>query len=107
MRHEFTKRVKFDAWLRCNGFCETCNARLRPGRYRYDHRTPDTFGGTATLDNIQVICSACDNEKTYKSDIPAIAKNNRVRNKHLGIGKRKRTIPGRTFSGQPIPSRWK
>lgn len=107
MRREFTKRVRLDAWTRCNGRCEICGARLHPGRHRYDHRTPDTFGGEPTLSNCQVICDSCDNEKTYVNDIPAIAKNNRVRNKHLGIKRRKRTISGRRFDGTPIPSKWK
>lgn len=106
-RREFTKRVKFDAWLRCNGFCDKCNGRLHVGKYRYDHIMPDTFGGEPTLENCQVICSNCDGEKTYKVDIPTIAKNNRVRAKHVGIKKRGRTIAGRRFNGDPIPSRWR
>ena len=100
MRREFTKAVKLEAWKRSGGRCESCGAWLCPGKYRYDHINPDTFGGEPTLENCQVICYACDAEKTYDNDIPAIAKNNRIRNKHIGITKRKsRPIPGTKASG--------
>jgi 5-methylcytosine-specific restriction endonuclease McrA len=107
MRRDFTKAVKLAAFQRADGRCEKCTAQLYPGKYRYDHVVPDTFGGAPTLENCQVICIACDSEKTYGKDIPAIAKNNRMRERNLGIkrNKTRRTIAGRRFDGTPIPSR--
>jgi hypothetical protein len=34
------------------------------------------------------------------------SKDYRVRAKHNGIKRRRRTIPGRKFNGTPIPARW-
>lgn len=89
MRREFSKAVKLAAWQRSGGNCEICSARLYPGRFRYDHRKPDTFGGEPTIENCVVQCDACDKTKTYGQDIPAIAKSSRVRAKFLGLKKPK------------------
>jgi 5-methylcytosine-specific restriction protein A len=91
MRREFPKSVKVAAFQRAAGKCESCGARLYPGKYEYDHRLADTFGGEPTLDNCEVICTACHDLKTYKSDIPAAAKSNRVRAKHIGAKAPSRT----------------
>ena len=99
MRQEFSKAVRLAAWNRCGGKCEVCTARLFPGKFRYDHDKPDTFGGEPTLENCVVRCWSCDKEKTYKQDIPAIAKSNRVRSKHLGLKTKSRAIPGSKRSG--------
>ena len=94
-RQEFPKRVKVDAFERSGGRCEKCTARLVPGKFRYDHVIPDALGGEPTLENCQVICLACDAPKTNGEDIPAIAKANRVRNKHIGAHTpTRRPLPG-------------
>ncbi len=94
-RREFPKSVKVAAFQRANGKCESCTARLYPGKYEYDHKLADTFGGEPTLENCEVLCSACHGAKTFKSDIPMAAKSNRVRAKHIGAKvKTRRTIPG-------------
>lgn len=98
MRREFSKAVKIAAWQRANGHCEVCTAKLYPGKYRFDHDKPDAFGGEPTLENCVVRCMSCDGEKTYQRDIPAIAKSNRVRAKHLGIRKAS-TLPCGRNSG--------
>src|SRR4051794_29956722 len=87
-RREFPTKVKIQAWERCGGKCEKCTARLLPGRFDYDHDKPDAFDGAPDLENCRVLCDNCHGEKTFKRDIPAIAKSNRVRNRHLGIKKR-------------------
>jgi 5-methylcytosine-specific restriction endonuclease McrA len=105
-RQEFSKRIKLEAFTRSKGICEGCTARLSAGQYAYDHIKRDTDGGLPTLENCAVLCTPCHTAKTA-GEAPIGAKNNRVRNKHLGIKKRKRTIPGRRFNGDPIPARWK
>lgn len=98
-RREFSKAVKLAAWERCGGFCEGCGAKLFPGRFQYDHDTPDAMGGEPTLDNCKVLCSGgratCHGLKTAEVDAPRIAKTNRQRAKHLGAVSPKRSvIPG-------------
>ena len=105
-RREFSKAVKLAAWNRACGSCESCSARLFPGRFEYDHDKEDTFGGEPTLENCKVLCSSCHRAKTG-GNAAKIAKSNRIRNKFIGIRKKKRTIPGRRFDGTPIPPVWK
>lgn len=95
MRREFSTKVRVAAFQRAKGRCESCTAPLFPGKFEYDHRLADAFGGEPTLENCEVICKACHDLKTFTSDIPAIAKSNRVRAKHIGAKTRKgRPLPG-------------
>lgn len=102
-RKEFSAKTKLAGWERSKGNCEKCGLKLAVGKFRYDHIIPDQLGGDNSLENLQVICTGCDGEKTYKKDIPLIAKSNRIRNRHLGIKKTRR--------GKPLPggrdSEWK
>lgn len=102
MRREFSKRVKNEAFERSGGRCENpeCGAQSTPRKLHYDHRIPDALGGEPTLENCQVLCTACHGEKTGKQDIPAIAKTKRIRDRERGIRKPSR-FPGARNS------RWK
>jgi 5-methylcytosine-specific restriction enzyme A len=94
-RREFPAEVKRAAYARAAGRCETCTAPLRPGKYTYDHTIPDWMGGEPVLDNCQVLCSSCDHRKTYRRDIPEIAKGKRIHDRHIGIKRQSsRPIPG-------------
>lgn len=84
MRREFPAKVRVAAFERAKGRCEKCTARLFVGKFIYDHIIPDALGGEPTLENCQVLCSACDDVKTDKNDIPVIAKVKRIRVKHYG-----------------------
>jgi 5-methylcytosine-specific restriction endonuclease McrA len=88
-RQEFPTKIKLAAWERCDGRCERCTARLGPGNIRFDHINPDAAGGAAVLANAQVLCRSCHDDKTFRRDVPLAAKLKRIRNKHLGIGRRK------------------
>lgn len=92
-RDEFKKRTRIEAFTRCKGRCEGCGAILRPGHFDYDHDKPAAFGGEAVLENCRVLCDACHGAKTYKRDIPAVAKSNRIRAHRAGIRKKSR-FPG-------------
>lgn len=83
MRTEFPSKVRVEAFRRCGGLCEKCTAKLSVGKFHYDHIIPDAFGGEPILSNCQVLCVNCHGEKTAKVDVPAYAKSNRVRSKHL------------------------
>lgn len=96
-RREFPKAVKLAAWKRCAGNCEGCTAKLYPGKFDYDHDKPDAFGGEPTLENCKVLCANCHGEKTTKLDIPRISKADAMRDKHFGLGPRKRPWPKRAM----------
>jgi 5-methylcytosine-specific restriction protein A len=87
MRMEFSKRTKRDAFVRAEGNCEGCGARLTIGKYHYDHIIPDGLGGEAILDNCAVLCVACHKVKTTTKDVPLIAKTKRIQDRQKGIKK--------------------
>jgi len=84
-RTEFPKRVKLAAWERSGGHCETCRAKLFPGKFAFDHIRADGLGGEATLENCSVKCTACHSTKTHQEDRPRMAKADRQKAKHLGL----------------------
>lgn len=92
MRREFSTKVRLEVFIRCNARCEKCTSRLRPGAYRCDHVITDWMGGEPTLENCQVICRACDLEKTA-ADQADIAKTKRVQAKHVGASTSRSTFP--------------
>lgn len=92
VRSEFSIKVKEQAWKRCAGKCEKCTAKLFPGKFDYDHIRADGLGGEPTLENCQVLCTACHYEKTHHEDRPIMTKADNIRKKHLGI-KTKRGFP--------------
>jgi len=99
MRREFPKQVKRDAFLRANGFCEGCPAKLSVGKFHYDHDIADGLGGEPTLNNCKVLCHTCHGVKTRSHDIPMIAKTKRISDRAKGI-KRPRTLTRwRRFNG--------
>lgn len=90
MRRDFPSKVKFAAFERAKSCCEQCNSgvKLRVGDIFYDHIIADGLGGEPTLDNCQVLCRSHHDAKTFKSDVPKIAKGKRLRLREAGIKKR-------------------
>lgn len=105
MRREFSAKVRVAAFERAKGRCERCTGLLRPGKFRYNHRTPDALGGEPTLDNCEVLCIACDHPQTYGKDIPAIAKSKRIRKHRAGVRKPRTIRAWRKFDGTPVYAR--
>lgn len=101
MRQEFPAKVKVAAFERADGRCQSCTALLYVGKYTYDHITPDWMGGQPTLENCQVICSACDRTKTTR-DQHNIAKSKRVIRRHAGVKKPRTIRAWRKFSGEAV-----
>lgn len=99
-RREFPAKVLYEAFKRANGECEGCGARLVVGKFQYDHVIADALGGKPTLDNCQVLCTACHGLKT-PSDTTKAAKVKRITRKLVaGIKPRSsRPIPGSKASG--------
>lgn len=104
MRQEFTKATKLDAFTRSGGRCQCCTAKLFAGNIDYHHDTECTYGGGNDIGNCIVLCRACHSAITRKR-AAVIAKSNRIRSKHIGIKRAGRTMAGRRFNGDPIPSR--
>ncbi|MBW8617180.1 MAG: HNH endonuclease [Hyphomicrobiales bacterium] len=67
-----------------------------------DHILPQALGDTNAPENLQILGRPCHRSKTTESDIPHIAKNKRLKARHLGA---------RAPSTRPIPcsrqSPWK
>lgn len=106
MRNEFTKPVKRSALKRSGGQCEArgtlyglpegkrCGASLAHGVI-FDHEDPDANSKDNSLTNCVCICLPCNRHKTYKRDIPMLAKTQRQKDKNAGIRRRSpRPMPG-------------
>jgi 5-methylcytosine-specific restriction protein A len=96
-------RVKLRIHAKAEGMCAVCGLEALTGQY--DHIIPLIIGGPNKESNLQLVCVPCHKAKTAL-DVKLKAKVARVRKHHLGIKKRRRTIPGRRFNGEAIPARW-
>jgi 5-methylcytosine-specific restriction endonuclease McrA len=102
MRHEFSRKVRRQAWERANGRCEgyiwtdggytRCTAPIDLGRFIYDHIDPDFISGRNDLHNCAVICFECNRAKTAR-DQGAIAKVKRIRDRQIKALTSKRPLP--------------
>jgi 5-methylcytosine-specific restriction endonuclease McrA len=100
-------RVKVRVFERYNGTCYLSGVKIRPGdKWQVEHIVALANGGEHRESNMAPALSVPHKEKT-KLDLKIKAKIARVRKRHLGIKKRGRTIPGRRFNGDPIPSKWR
>ncbi|MDE2098020.1 MAG: HNH endonuclease [Patescibacteria group bacterium] len=101
MRRGFPDKIKIAAFKRCDGRCESCTAKLYPGKYEYDHTNPDALTGEPVLDNCAVLCRACHAAKT-KGDVKRIAKAKRVERKHHGVRRVRTITTWRRFDGTAV-----
>lgn len=100
-------RVRLRVFLRFDGQCQGgCGRRIIAGkRWVCDHKQAIINGGENREKNLQPICDLCNRTVKTPADIAEKALTYRKRVKHLGIKRAGRTIPGRRFNGEPIPSR--
>ncbi len=99
-------RVRLRVFMRFKGRCPKCTRALVPGKWDCDHIKALANGGEHRETNLQPLCvSPCHTAKT-KDDRLAKAKSDRRQMNAAGIKKRRRTIPGRRFNGEPRPARW-
>lgn len=118
-RREFPTHVKREAYERSGGICEChlvrqlptygegCGLALGPGNTFYEHIDPDALGGLNDITNAAVLCKICWRLKTATHDLPAIAKNNRQRDR-IGRGIRANVyqpLPGTKASGIKLSMR--
>lgn len=95
-RREFPRKVRAAAFLRANGACERCGARLKVGEGEVDHVLPDALGGEPVLANAEVLCRPCHAGKSA-DDVRRIRKSDRQRDRHIGAIRPAGTIPSRGF----------
>lgn len=94
--------VKFDGKCQCG-----CNRKIAPGEHwQLDHVVALINGGSNSESNLQPLITEHHKNKT-RADMAEKSRTYRKRAKHLGIKRSGRTIPGRRFSGEPIPARWR
>ncbi len=99
-------RVKLRVFERSQGICPKCTRKLQPGQWDCDHAIALANGGENRESNLQPLCdNPCHSQKT-RADVADKSKSYRKRSANAGMKKRRRTIPGRRFNGDPIPARW-
>lgn len=103
MRRDFPAKVKAIAFQRANGCCENpiCRAKIAAPKLAYDHILPDALGGEPTLENCQVLCLECHQEKTG-TDVGRIRKADRQHRNHIGAKARIGFRGWRNFRGEAI-----
>ena len=103
-RREFPAKVKVAAFERANGCCEMCGTgiKLMAHDVRYDHIIANGLDGEPTLENCMVLCRNHHDGKTFKSDVPRIAKVKRLKRKAAGVRKPRTIRAWRRFSGEIV-----
>lgn len=100
-------RVKVRIFEAANGHCQTCTlliaGKLLPA---YDHVISLINGGGNRESNLQLLCTPCHALKT-KKDVAEKSQIYHKRVKALGIKRKRKTIGGRRFNGEPILPKWK
>jgi 5-methylcytosine-specific restriction endonuclease McrA len=84
---------------RCAKCAVAFGAKVPP---EFDHRIALINGGANRETNLWALCPLCHGTKS-KADVAQKSKDARVRQKHLGIKKRKALIPGSKGSGWRKP----
>jgi hypothetical protein len=99
-------RVMLRVFLYFNGRCQCgCKRDISPSeKWQLDHIDALINGGENSEYNLQPLLVEHHRNKTGM-DVAEKSKTYRKRSKHVGIKRAKRTIPGRRFNGDPIPSR--
>jgi hypothetical protein len=104
-RKRLTKKQWTELWIAQDGRCGRCNQRLvvkgaNEVEIWDEHLQPLSMGGLNDLANRQLWCKKCSATKTA-GEAPVRAKSNRVRARHIGVPKKRksRPIPGSRDSG--------
>jgi hypothetical protein len=59
-RDVVTEAVRLEVWRRDGGRCVSCGSKRQ---LQFDHLIPVRLGGASTVDNLQLLCSACNRSK--------------------------------------------
>lgn len=101
-------RVKLRIFLRFDGKCQCgCGRKIVTGElWELEHATALINGGAHRESNMRPFLFGHQKDKT-RADVAEKSVTYRKRRAHHGIKRPGRTIPGRKFNGEPIPSRWR
>ena len=84
-RRRLTNIQRLSVFDRAGGRCHLCGAKITVReKWDLDHMIPLALGGADELANLAPAHNTCHRTKTAKLDVPAIAKGERVRAKHVG-----------------------
>lgn len=99
-------RVKVRVFLAHDGMCHISKRKIRPGElWDAEHVTAIINGGENRESNLAPALREKHPIKTAR-DMAEKSRTYRKRKSTLGIKKKRRTIPGKRFNGDPIPPRW-
>jgi 5-methylcytosine-specific restriction protein A len=100
-------RIRLRVFEKDGGICQCgCEMVIFPGdKWETDHLVALINGGENREANLRTLLVKHHKLKTAQ-DVAEKAKVNRKKASHLGIKRRRRTIPGRKFNGEAIPARW-
>ncbi len=95
-------RVKDRVSAKAEDCCQKCGRRVG-GRLRpeFDHVIPLIIGGKNCESNLQLLCQECHGAKTAL-DVKLKAKVARVRQRHIGVKKKRTITRWRKFSGEIV-----
>lgn len=98
-------RVRARIFLKFNGHCAECGRKLRPGHWQADHKVAIINGGTNDENNLVPLCiSPCHSGKT-KADVAEKSKVYRIRNRAIGIKKKRTITRWRRFDGSIVEAK--
>lgn len=99
------ERVQLRVFQRFDGRCPKCSRKLQPKHWDCDHIVALVNGGQHRESNLQPLCtSPCHTQKT-REDVHTKSVTYRKSKRNAGTKRMRKTIPGRRFNGEPIPSR--
>lgn len=99
-------RVRVRVFDSKKGRCHKCTRKINAGeKWTCEHLIALINGGENREKNLDVTCDWCLPTKNA-ADVAEKSRVYKRRKSHVGVKKRRRTIPGRRFNGDPIPSRW-
>lgn len=99
-------RVRLRVFERFHGICPKCTRKLMPGHWTCDHIIALANRGKHRESNLQPLCNDPCNARKNKDDVAEKSKTYQRRSRHVGVGRLRKTIPGKRFDGSPIPSKW-
>ncbi len=67
-RQRISRSLSYEVKKRDNRTCQLCGAKAPSVEIHVDHIVPLSKGGATTLDNLQVLCSACNLGKGDRDD---------------------------------------
>lgn len=83
-RRSFNARQREAIFTAAGGVCHICGGLIGLKAWEVEHVLPLALGGSNEPDNLRPAHVACHAEKTAKADVPAIARAERLRLKHMG-----------------------